>query len=112
MLDQLITELCSQSAPARQKLNGGAWLDWQPDTKTLSAERLNRVIDGQEARTFERYIRAAGFAHSRRTDSAPRDADAKGLNTWFGVQWVLTRADDMPAQPKREDIQPDLFSME
>jgi hypothetical protein len=110
MLNQIISELCSKSEPARQKLNGGAWLDWQPQTATLTAERMNRLIDGQEARTFERYIRMAGFSHSRRENSAPRDADPKGLNTWMGVQWTLKRADDMPAQPKREDVQPNLFA--
>jgi len=109
MFNQIIADLCAHAEPVRTKLEHGAWLDWQPKTRTLTAERINRRVDDKEATTFERFICVAGFDHTQRT-TAYRDADAKGINTWMGVAWVLTPAKPAKAQVGCDDVQPSLFS--
>ena len=51
MFNQIIADLCAHAEPVRTKLEHGAWLDWQPKTRTLMAERINRRIDDKEALT-------------------------------------------------------------
>jgi len=51
MLNQIIADLCTHAKPMRTKLEHGAWLDWQPETRTLTAERINRRVDDKEALT-------------------------------------------------------------
>lgn len=98
-LHDVLIELCKSDTQRRMPLSGGAWIEWHPETRIFKAERLNRLIKDPECADFERFLKRAGLKFGARTRDV-RQADAKGVNNWFSVTWVI--APPAPAQPEIE----------
>jgi hypothetical protein len=88
MLDQLITQIVTGAIPTPHKMRGGARLDWNADTRLLSACRLNAPVPANEARTFERFIADAGYTHGKRREM--RIFEGSFGDSWVGVAWEIT----------------------
>lgn len=107
-LHQVLQDLCSSTETKRVPLSGGAWLEYTPDTRTLKAERLNKLISDAERKDFEHALRNAGL----RFGDAVRDvenADKKGINTWYVVKWTITKPAEHAETPAA--VQGDLFHL-
>lgn len=104
-LHELIADLLASTEPKSVSLPAGARLDWTPETRTLSATRLNRGLETQpsEQRVFEAHIRRAGYEHER----AEPHVQLIGFldDERIGVKWKV-----MPAKRKEiSDAQLSLF---
>lgn len=104
-LDELIADLLASTEPKSINMPNGARLFWTPETRTLSATRLNRGLETQpsEQRIFEAHIRLAGYDHAPAVNYTSH-ADAVG-NERIGVMWKITPAKRMEAS----DAQLSLF---
>jgi hypothetical protein len=95
----------ASTEPKSASLPNGARLEWTPETRTLSATRLNRGLETQpsEQRIFEAHIRRAGYEHGPAA-FCTYSADAVG-NERIGVTWKV-----MPAKrAAASDAQLSLF---
>ena len=91
-LHELIADLLASTEPKVANLQNGARLDWTPETRTLSATRLNRGLETQpsEQRIFEAHIRLAGYDHAPAVNYTGH-VDAVG-NERIGVTWKVAPA--------------------
>lgn len=91
-LEELIADLLTSTEPKAVNLPNGARLFWTPETRTLSATRLNRGLETQpsEQRIFEAHIRRAGYEHAK-AEPYECAADEVG-NERIGVKWKVTPA--------------------
>lgn len=104
-LEELIADLLASTEPKTASLPSGARLDWNPETRMLSATRLNRGLEAHpsEQRVFETHIRRAGYEHGR-AEPYECAADEVG-NERIGVTWKV-----MPAKrTETSDAQLSLF---
>jgi hypothetical protein len=108
-LHDVLIELCRSETKRRMPLSGGAWIEWEPATRTFKAERLNRLIKDPECADFERFLRRAGLRFGERTRSVLQ-ADAQDINTWFVVAWVIAQPPAAPA-PSEHAEQGSLFHL-
>lgn len=110
-LQPILTSLFTSDKDATTRLSGGARLDWTAKTKTLTATRLNRGLQGHpsEQNIFEREIRAAGYAHTEGEPVHWRIDD--GPNQQIGVKWVISKAKPKPASKAamKSEMQGSLF---
>ena len=101
-LQPILTELFTSDKDMSKTLSGGARLDWNAKTKTLTVTRLNRGLDVRpdERTTFEREIRACGYAH---THAYPLTIPVDSLgNERIGIQWIIAKGRPSKAAAKRE----------
>jgi hypothetical protein len=101
-LDKIISALVSKGKRSVIALRNGASLAFSPDPRPrLTVWRDGQDIDAAELRTFEKYIRLAGYTPAK-------------VETWEEGARRLARWDIKPKPAKDaadQAMQPDLFTM-
>ena len=103
-LEQIIQTLTSKTAPAVYNLPNGARLHWWPSSKLLAATRLEMRLPEAEQKTFEKYIRTAGWEPTKPQPTTDKD----GLNDRYGIAWTLVQREP-EAVAQTEPVQERLF---
>jgi hypothetical protein len=103
-LEQIIQTLTNKTAPAVHNLPNGARLHWWPATKLLAATRLEVRLPDAEQKTFEKYIRKAGWEPTNPKPTTDKD----GLNDRYGIAWTLVQREPQ-AEAQAEPVQTSLF---
>ena len=103
-LETIITTLTDRRAPAVHNLPNGARLHWWPEHQLLAATRLEARLPEPERRTFEKYIRKAGFEPTKPQSTSDKD----GLNDRYGIAWTLVKREPQP-EAQAEPVQEGLF---
>lgn len=94
-LERIIGDLAASAKPGAVNLPNGTRLDWLPTTHQLRATRLEQRVEIKEQRTFEKYIRMAGWEPAQAVFITVPD----GMNVRRGVSWTLAKR---KAQAKAE----------